>query len=58
MYVGSKALWHEILDDLPRHDEALVLIACATLPRRRSGEAIRDRARDRLRAGDAAHMAH
>jgi len=22
MFVGSKAPWHEILDDLPRHDEA------------------------------------
>jgi hypothetical protein len=21
MFVGSKAPWHEILDDLPRHDE-------------------------------------
>jgi hypothetical protein len=22
IYVGSKASWHEILDDLPRHDES------------------------------------
>jgi hypothetical protein len=21
MFVGSKASWHEILDDLPQHDE-------------------------------------
>jgi hypothetical protein len=22
MFVGSKASWHEILDDLPQHDES------------------------------------
>ena len=37
MFVGSKAPWYEILDDLPQHDESRGLDRLITLDRRMTG---------------------